>query len=378
MVRPCSLWLLALACAPAPGEALPEPTPAACEVAADCEHVNPCRGEPRCLHGTCEPGPPVICDDPDQACIVRDATATCAPLCPLPLAPVLHTLRHDDTLHFVGPGQIETAVLPADHPADDPPWRPTAIVSGDESVGATRVLARTTAETCAPEDLFDHVYAVAPGYPGPAGTAGSLAISKDSPALIAWATGHADLVFGEGVDATWRDPTRAYGPAAGTSTDIVSLGEGGWIALTFDRPIADGPGPDFAVFENSFSDTFLELAYVEVSSDGATFARFDSGAHTPTPIGAFGLTDPTDVHGVAGVYRQGFGTPFDLALLRDHELARTGQLDLARITHVRIVDIVGDGSMHDSFGRPIHDPYPTAGSAGFDLDAVGVLHEAPQ
>ena len=41
---------------------------------------------------------------------------------------------------------------------------------------------------------------------------------------------------------------------------------------------------------------------------------------------------------------------------------------------VRLVDIVGDGSCTDSFGRVIYDPYPTEGSAGFDLDAVGVIN----
>ena len=43
---------------------------------------------------------------------------------------------------------------------------------------------------------------------------------------------------------------------------------------------------------------------------------------------------------------------------------------------MRIVDIVGNGTALDSAGRPIYDPYPTTGSAGFDLDAVGVIHYA--
>jgi hypothetical protein len=45
------------------------------------------------------------------------------------------------------------------------------------------------------------------------------------------------------------------------------------------------------------------------------------------------------------------------------------------VTHVRIVDVVGDGSARDSDGRVIWDPYPTILTAGFDLDAVGVIHE---
>jgi len=38
---------------------------------------------------------------------------------------------------------------------------------------------------------------------------------------------------------------------------------------------------------------------------------------------------------------------------------------------------VGDGSNLDSLGEVIYDPYPTSGSAGFDLDAVGVSNGAP-
>ena len=49
-------------------------------------------------------------------------------------------------------------------------------------------------------------------------------------------------------------------------------------------------------------------------------------------------------------------------------------LDLTRVTHVRLVDIVGDGASTDASGDPIYDPFPTEGSAGFDLDAVGVIH----
>ncbi|MFN6048554.1 MAG: T9SS C-terminal target domain-containing protein, partial [Bacteroidota bacterium] len=56
----------------------------------------------------------------------------------------------------------------------------------------------------------------------------------------------------------------AEGPAA--SNGVVSLGDGGIATLTFDPPITNGDGFDFAVFENTFLDTFLELAFVEVST----------------------------------------------------------------------------------------------------------------
>ena len=42
---------------------------------------------------------------------------------------------------------------------------------------------------------------------------------------------------------------------------VVSLGDGGSAILTFSSPIINGNGPDFAVFENAFDNTFLELAH---------------------------------------------------------------------------------------------------------------------
>jgi len=47
---------------------------------------------------------------------------------------------------------------------------------------------------------------------------------------------------------------------------------------------------------------------------------------------------------------------------------------MLRQAAVRTGDLVGDGSESDSFGHPIYDPHPTQTSAGFDLDAVGVLN----
>ncbi len=73
--------------------------------------------------------------------------------------------------------------------------------------------------------------------------------------------------------------------------------------------------------------------------------------------------------GCAGKHLQGTGTPFDL-----RALAGTPGLDTRRVTHVRLVDVVGDGSVADDYGNPIYDPFPTFGSGGFDLDAVGVMH----
>ena len=214
-------------------------------------------------------------------------------------------------------------------------------------------------------------------YAPAAGQPGSTALSKDDAGFIDWASGWQDYLPGAEVDAQFQTPDKATGVAVGDSFDIVTLGRGGSITLTFDNAISNGPGADFAVFENSFSDTFLELAWVEVSSDGTNFARFPGISLTPGPVNAFGSTDPTNIDGFAGKYKQGFGTPFDLDML-----AVDATLDLANINYVRIVDIVGDGNTFDNATaaqggpHPVYDPYPTIMSAGFDLDAIGVIHTA--
>ena len=213
-----------------------------------------------------------------------------------------------------------------------------------------------------------------------AGLAGSDAISKDSVAITNWASAYLDYLPGSGVDAQWQTPAKALGPAVGDSFDIVSLGNAGRITLSFSGSIVNGTGADFAVFEKAFNDNFLELAKlgrVEVSSDGSHFFRFPAYSLTPAAVGAFGSIDPTNIQGLAGKYRQGFSTPFDLA-----DLSGTVGLDVNNVRYVRIVDVVGDGTEFDDYPaafrgpHKIYDPYPTTGSAGFDLDAIGVMHFA--
>jgi hypothetical protein len=241
------------------------------------------------------------------------------------------------------------------------------------------MLRKTTSIICGAFSLLMMVFG--PAFGGPyapaAQESGSSALYMDEPAFISWAVAVAGYTPGDKVDPTWQTPQKALGKAEGNSFDVVSLGEGGTITLLFDPPIENGTGWDFAVFENSFSDFYLELAYVEVSSNGVDFVRFDSVSLTSQPVTGFGNLDPTNVDGLAGKYRQGFGTPFDLEALADKAAVVGGAVDLSAITHVRIVDITGDGSCLDSREAPIYDPYPTTGSAGFDLDAVGVLRDAP-
>ena len=181
---------------------------------------------------------------------------------------------------------------------------------------------------------------------------------------------------------TFGDESSATGPADAVSGDngdpfpVVSLGDGGSATLTFASPIADIPGPDFAVFENAFNSSFLELAHVEVSSDGVHFFRFPSISltQTTTQVLGYGTLNGTNIYNLAGKVPGGFGTPFDLAQLRHLAPA----LDVDRITHVRVIDVVGSLATAfrslDSLGNPINDPYPTDHEfGGFDLDAVGAF-----
>lgn len=199
------------------------------------------------------------------------------------------------------------------------------------------------------------------------------AIHMNDSRFVNWASGYLPPVYGQDVNAVWRTPELALGKAKGNSFDIVCLGNGGSIVIYFPHPIRNGEGPDFAVFENAITHTFLELGFVEVSSDGVNFVRFPNYSETPGPVGAFGMVNPVNIHGFAGKYIQGYGTPFDLEDVKG--LPGAASLDLENVRFVRIVDIVGDGSVKDSRGRAIYDPHRTVGSGGFDLDAIGVIHQ---
>jgi hypothetical protein len=205
------------------------------------------------------------------------------------------------------------------------------------------------------------------------GVEGTTAVSKDSTEFVAWATHYkSPVAYGSEVDVMWQTPTKALGKAEGSTMEIVCLGNGGQITLFCKNGIRNGDGWDFAVFENAYSDYFLELAYVEVSSDGINFVRFPSDSLTAQPVPRFGELYPDEIDGLAGKYRAGYGTPFDLDTLSN--LPESSVLDLSEIYFIRIVDITGDGSCKDSLGNPIYDPYPTYQSAGFDLDALGVRY----
>jgi hypothetical protein len=221
-------------------------------------------------------------------------------------------------------------------------------------------------------------------FAGPVGSGGTSAMYKDSSAFINWASmcivtrGYQDIANTGAGYATVGSDTNGTKKAAVNS--VVSLGDGGTAILTFLQPITNGAGFDFAVFENSFNDVFLELAFVEVSSDGINYVRFPATSNTQTlvQIGPFdNLSDATKLNNLAGKYRGMYGTPFDL-----QELQGQVGLDVNNITHVKVMDVVGTinppYATYDKDNHAVNDPYPTAfGSGGFDLDAVGVIHQLP-
>lgn len=303
--------------------------------------------------------------------------ATTLPACAIPDSQLLAVIHPEATLGFSVEGALPIQVgmatnLDASSPDE---WLEQTSLTLPAS-GTVKVFARVAHESCKPV-WFEHVYSIAAAYPGPVGDSTTTAIALDDPSIVGWAVGYEALVLGENsTNSDFHDPTLLLGPAERSSYDVVALGDGGTVTLLFDPPITDGAGWDFAVFENGFSETFLELAYVEVSSDGTTFARFDSAYLGPEPLAAFGRHATTLFEGLGGKYAQGYGNPFDLQLLRFRPEVQRGAVDLGHITHVRIVDITGDGSSEDSFGNPIYDPYPGAETAGFDLDAVAVIHAA--
>ena len=215
-----------------------------------------------------------------------------------------------------------------------------------------------------------------------AGPYNEVGVESNDTGILGWATGYQNLI--RGPYATYGSPQNILGEASCSYTDVLSLGDGGKITLTFDVPIGNGSGPDFAVFENSFYSggaLFAELAFVEVSSDGVNFARFPCVSLTPNSVDSYGTLDPTDVHNLAGKHPGANvtpceGTPFDLSDLANNPLVQSGQVRLSQIPYVRVVDAVGDGSTEcENAPPPVYDPYPTNFSqGGFDLQAVAVLN----
>ncbi len=217
-----------------------------------------------------------------------------------------------------------------------------------------------------------------------AGMEGSTAIHKDSSLFISWATecavdrGWKNIALSDSGFVGYGVQEDAVGPVDNL---VVSLGDGGVATLVFEVPLADGPGWDFAIFENGFKSVdenlaFLELAFVEVSSNGIDFFRFDATSLTQhdEQLATFGVLDATKLNNLAGKYVIHQGVPFDL-----NEMSGKTMLDINNIVAIRLVDVVGsiedDFASFDADGNKINDPWPTPfETGGFDLDAIGVIH----
>ncbi|MBI1305617.1 MAG: T9SS C-terminal target domain-containing protein [Bacteroidetes bacterium] len=216
------------------------------------------------------------------------------------------------------------------------------------------------------------------------GEPGSLSVKRDDPSLIAWATSVSiqrglqqinDSALGFADAGT---PDEGKGAADGR---VVSLGDGGIALLEFDPPFGNQEGFDFAVFENGFAwngGYFLELAFVEVSSNGRNFVQFPAvySGDTSSQIENLSYMQPEWYHNLAGKHQAPYGTLFDL-----DSLPKSDSLNLNSIRFVRLTDVVGclldSFKRRDSRGFPINDPWPNPPepnkNAGFDLDAVGVI-----
>ncbi|MEM9382003.1 MAG: hypothetical protein AAGB93_18755 [Planctomycetota bacterium] len=221
----------------------------------------------------------------------------------------------------------------------------------------------------------------------------ALALAALAPAQSRYAT--TVVQFNQGGGTGIFDPTNILGGPQGGgfssgSLDVLSLGVGGDVTLGFDVTITNGPGADFTVFENGFvfgSGVFAEVALVEVSTDGVTFARFPTRYYgDPGPLPPFGTVPFATYEGLAGglpglanVVTNTIdpfdpvvsgGEAFDLADLADHPDVLSGAVDLGAIHFVKLVDLDA-GTVNDSTGVPIWDN--GGATSGCDLDAVAVI-----
>lgn len=187
-----------------------------------------------------------------------------------------------------------------------------------------------------------------------------------NPLFFAWVAAVEDYRRSD-QDLPFNDSSLALGPVTGDAFEVVALGElnatalgagnpPGTITLALPQPVKNLSGTDFVVFENGviaqsnlggagIGGIFGELAYVEVSADGTNYVRFPSSSATTSAVNGYGSIDPTKVRNLAGKHVNGYGdswgTPFDLT-----------EVGLPQITHIRLVDIPGNGSFPDSSGRP--------------------------
>ncbi|HVW30613.1 MAG TPA: Ig-like domain-containing protein [Polyangiaceae bacterium] len=258
-----------------------------------------------------------------------------------------------------------------------------------DSYGTVKVFARAVQSGASVGDDYTFVYKLVDAFP-PASEKGDCdCVSGESPAIVAWASSVAKTYGGQVSDKFKTDSLEG----------VCTMGNGGVFDYSFDSPITDGVGADFVVGENGFRNDqsglmFSELFYVEVSSNGVDYLRFDSASLTKDS-GAFLSLDPGQVFGLGSTQVANYGIdyrqPYDLAWLRNKKAVLDGKVDLSAITHVRYIDIPGtdveqtleiDGQSYtyypeyDSFGNIIRDAYLTTDSGGADVYTPGALHVA--
>jgi hypothetical protein len=154
-------------------------------------------------------------------------------------------------------------------------------------------------------------------------------------------------------------PNVVFGPPespgnGGGSLDVLSLGAGGEIVVTFrSLDVVDGPGVDLLVFENPFSG-WAETGVVGVSEDGETWVEWPCAAEDAA--GGY-----PGCAGVALVY----ASSTNGVDARDPDAAGGDRFDLADIgvARARYVRIRDSGA--NSYAGV---------SGGFDLDAVAIVH----
>lgn len=219
------------------------------------------------------------------------------------------------------------------------------------------------------------------------------AIHKDSSLISGWATnievyrGYINIsdttqTFTQGEITSNRawfgEPENALGKANG---QLVSFGDAGYAIVQFDSPISNQSGYDFAVFSNSMfsppnqtEKAFVELAFIEVSSDGVNYERFPaiSNMQYETQITSFQSVEWNQYHNFAGLYPLYYGVPFNLDDIPGDIV------DKNNITHIKIIDAIGcinpDYASYDSQGNIVNFAWPTPfWQGGFDLDAVALL-----
>ncbi len=159
------------------------------------------------------------------------------------------------------------------------------------------------------------------------------------------------------------------------STDVVSLGGGGSIVVSFaPNAIVDGPGPDFIVFENAFwiggnaNNIYAEPGEVSVSDDGTTWTPFPC-----TPVVDPGAGDGTGVappYGSCAGWQVVYSAPGSGVSPADPIAAGGLALDLADVgvTHARYVKIV------DKTHEACPESGPKPNTNGFDLDAISIVN----